>query len=156
MPENVIRDSRNFFVLPQGYEGGGYYSYGTPDAGRSQYAHPELITMIQQIAFRWAGCDHRKFGVGNISLANGVKHPDHRSHRNGLQVDIRLVRKDKERKACSYWDPDYDRAATAKLIEFFKQAAHVHQILFNDPAIKGVQRHIGHNDHFHVAMALRG
>lgn len=65
MPESAIRDSWHFFVLPQGYEGGGYHSYGTPDAGRSQYAHPEPITMIQQIDFRWAGCDHRKFGVGN-------------------------------------------------------------------------------------------
>ena len=156
MTETPTQDLRGFFLLPQGYEGGGYYSYGTPDAGRSQYAHPELISMIQQIAFRWAGSDKRKFGVGNISLGNGVKHPDHRSHRDGLQVDIRLIRKDKERKPCSYWDRQYDQTATAKLIAMFKQAAHVHDILFNDPAIKGVRRHRGHDDHFHVALALKG
>lgn len=31
MSEIPFQDKRGFFILPQKYEGGGYYTYGTPD-----------------------------------------------------------------------------------------------------------------------------
>lgn len=82
MGSRPTQDSRKFYVLPQGYEGGGYYTYGSPGNGISQYAHPKMISLICLIAARWASLDPRKFGVGDISLANGPRHPDHRSHRS--------------------------------------------------------------------------
>ncbi len=153
MSNQNVQDSRNFFVLPQGYEGGGYYSYGTPTEGRSQYAHPLLISMIQHIAFQWTALDDRKFGVGNISLADGIQHPDHKTHRSGLEVDIRLVRKDGRKMPCTYREFQYDQAATAKLIQLFNAVTYVKQILFNDAFISGVKNCPHHDDHFHVALS---
>jgi len=51
-------DSRGYFLIPQAYEGGGFYVYGTPDKGRGQYAHPKLISALLQVdipshADRW-------------------------------------------------------------------------------------------------------
>ncbi len=92
MNDSPPQDGRGFFMLPQDYEGGGYYVYGTPGKGASQYAHPAMMTTILSVAARWSYQDWRKFGIGNLSLAGGVKHKDHKSHRSGLEVDVRLIR----------------------------------------------------------------
>lgn len=147
-----VQDLRKFFMLPQGYEGGGYYTYGRPGNGSSQYVHPQLLTLILRVANIWAQSEERKFGVGDISLANGPRHPDHNTHRSGLEVDIRPVRKDGRRMPCSIYSSDYDRAATAKLIGLFNDAANVRHVLFNDAKIANVRHAGGHNDHFHVAL----
>lgn len=152
MADVPIQDGRGFFVLPQGYEGGGYYTYGIPDEGRSQYAHPKLISVINMIAFRWTELDTRKFGVGNISLAEGVRHPDHKTHRSGLEVDIRPIRKDGKRLPCCISDHQYDWDATKKLIEIFLSSHYVKRILFNDSSIVGVRYAKGHDNHFHVDL----
>lgn len=156
MAETRVQDSRKFFVLPQGYEGGGYYTYGTPGEGRSQYAHPRLISLIGLIAMTWSGTDDRKFGVGNISLADGVRHPDHVTHRSGLEVDIRPLRKDGKPLPCTIRDPQYDRIATAKLIKLFLGSAGVRKVIFNDSSIPHVRRGAGHDNHFHVELNLKG
>lgn len=75
------QDNRGFFVLPQRHEGGGYYTYGTPGQGKGQYAHPRMITLLLLGGYQWSQLDGRKFGVGNISLANGAEFKPHRSHR---------------------------------------------------------------------------
>lgn len=152
MADTPVQDSRQFFVLPQGYEGGGFYAYGTPGEGRSQYAHPALVSVINQIAFLWSGCDVRKFGVGNISLADGVRHPDHSTHRSGLEVDIRPLRKDGKKMNCTIHDAMYDRVATAKLIKLFLASPNIKHVLFNDLSIPGVKRAKNHDNHFHVAL----
>jgi penicillin-insensitive murein DD-endopeptidase len=150
-----IQDARKFFVLPQGYEGGGYYTYGTPGDGQSQYAHPALISALNLIAFEWSALDERKFGVGNISLANGVRTPDHKTHRSGLEVDIRPLRTDGLNMRCNFRDKVYDRDATKKLIGLFWKLPNVSEVLFNDPAIGGgVRYYQGHDDHFHVSISL--
>lgn len=46
MSNQNVKDGRSFFVLPQSYEGGGYYAYGAPGGGISQYAHPAMLTTI--------------------------------------------------------------------------------------------------------------
>ena len=149
MADTPVQDSRQFFVLPQGYEGGGYYAYGTPGEGRSQYAHPALISVINQIAFLWSGYDARKFGVGNISLADGVRHPDHRTHRSGLEVDIRPLRKNEKGINCTIHD---DRVGTEKLIKLFMVSPNIKHVVFNDLSIHGVRRAKNHDNHFHVAL----
>lgn len=154
MNDIAAQDGRGFFMLPQGYEGGGYYIYGTPDKGQSQYAHPKLISIIAMIAASWVACDIRKFGVGNISLADGIKHPDHSTHRSGLEVDIRPLRKDGLRLGCNIYHPQYDQNGTEKLITLFLKSHYVKDILFNDRDISGVQLASRHDDHFHVSIAM--
>jgi murein endopeptidase len=146
-------DSRGYFLIPQSYEGGGYYVYGTPDKGLGQYAHPQLISALLEVARSWSHLDKRKFGVGNVSLAGGEVFLGHRSHRSGLEVDIRPVRKDGNRLPCSIFDKQYDRDATAALIALFCKHAKVRVVLFNDRSIKGVSHASNHSDHFHVQIA---
>lgn len=152
MSEAVAQDKRGFFMIPQAFEGGGYYVYGTPQGGRGQYAHPKMISVLQQVACEWCNIDSRKFGVGNISLADGRYFYPHKSHRDGLQVDVRTVRKDGRHLPCSRLDPAYDRDATAKLIKLFLGHPFVDKIRFNDLFIAGVRSLKLHDDHFHVAL----
>jgi penicillin-insensitive murein endopeptidase len=156
MADIPVQDSRKFFMLPQGNEGGGYYTYGTPDQGRSQYSHPRLISLIGMVAGAWSSCDERKFGVGNISLAGGARHPDHVKHRSGLDVDIRPLRKDGKHLSCNIRDTQYDGIATAKLIELSLRNAHVGNVIFNDTSNRQVSRGQCHDDHFHVEVSLKG
>ena len=152
MPSVSVRDARGFFVLPQGFEGGGYYTYGTPTEGRSQYSHPSLMSMLIQTAALWSAVDPRKFGVGNISRENG-KNTDHKTHLSGLEVDIRPLRKDGRHVPCTIDDSQYDRDATHKLIAMFLATGRVKELLFNDPPnMPRVRRFRGHDNHFHVAF----
>lgn len=152
MNDSQPQDSRGYFMLPQGCEGGGYYTYGTPSGGRFQYAHPQTITLIHKLAFDWSALDGRPFGVGNISLAAGPANTEHHSHKDGLQIDIRPLRKDGRKQACTIFDPQYDREATARLIALFFRNPLIQGILFNDNAIPRVSRWDQHDDHFHVQV----
>ena len=71
MLEVQPKDSRGHFMLPQAPEGAGYYVYGTPGNGASQYANPRLLNIILAVERQWQLFDARKFGIGNISLAGG-------------------------------------------------------------------------------------
>ena len=152
MTKTQVQDKRGFFILPQRYEGGGYYTYGTPGNGQGQYAHPSMITLLLLISYQWCQLDKRKFGVGNISLADGGEFKPHRSHRNGLQADVRAIRKDGRQESCGIFNAQYDRAATAELIGLFQRHPYVRSVLFNDASIPGVRRTAGHNDHFHIDL----
>lgn len=145
-------DSRGFFMLPQAPEGAGYYVYGTPLHGAGQYAHPEMMTLLLWVANRWQETESRKFGVGNISKADGPEFKPHKSHVNGMQVDVRAVRKDGKHTGVAWQNADYDREATAKLITIFKAYHSVEKIFFNDPLILGVWPRFLHDNHFHVEL----
>ena len=94
MPGVQPQDSRRYFMLPQAPEDSGYYVYGTPGSGAFQYAHPSMMTVLMFVEREWAAIDNRKFGIGNISLAGGPENDDHASHTDGMQVDVRALRKD--------------------------------------------------------------
>jgi penicillin-insensitive murein endopeptidase len=96
------QDTRGYFMLPQSPMESGYYTYGLlydkPDKGAYQYAHPIMMTAILRVGLEWQAIDRRRFGVGNISLPDARKIKDHRSHVDGLQVDVRALRKDVRRQ----------------------------------------------------------
>lgn len=152
MGEVVPQDSRSYFMLPQAPEEASYYTYGTPGRGAGPYSHPKMLTFIFQLEHRWGAIDNRKIGIGNISLANGVAFPPHRSHRSGLEVDTRPIRKDGKQLPVRYTHSQYDRSATKKLVELIWQTGMVKRVAFNDVSIPRVQRMIGHDDHLHVEM----
>jgi hypothetical protein len=133
-------DSRGFFMLPQSPEQSGYYTYGTPARGEGQFAHPKLISLVCLIEHRWQSLDTRKIGMGN------------KGHRSGLEVDIRILRKDGNHMPVNRFDPQYDHASTAKLIQLFFESAIVQAIYFNDLRIRGVQYARNHDDHFHITV----
>ena len=157
------KDSRRNFVLPKAPEDAGYYVYGNvggiPGTGQlAQYAHPNLLSLIFYIERQWQAIDDRKFGIGNISLADGRKY-EHKTHQKGIEMDIRPVRKDKmtgQAARCSYFDPVYDRVATIKLLGLFLQHPMVTKVFFNDDkvqqALARVRSMDGHNDHIHIEI----
>lgn len=155
MSEAQPQDSRGYFMLPQAPEGAGYYVYGTPGRGAGQYAHPQMMTVLCFVERQWQVGDHRKFGIGNISLSGGGVFDPHESHQDGLQVDVRPLRRDGSHVPIKYFQSGYDRAATARLISIFQSHPFVKQVYFNDVEIPGVRSLVGHDDHFHVALRTR-
>jgi murein endopeptidase len=156
MLELQAKDSRGYFVLPQAPEDAGYYVYGTPASGGGQHAHPAMMSMLLFVERQWATLDNRKFGVGNISLADGEPYPKHRSHVSGLEVDIRPLRRDGEHIPVYWqWVDQYDQAATARLIELFRSYPGVKKIYFNDPDLRHLVLPLIHHDHhFHVELRV--
>lgn len=166
MLEVQPRDKRGFFILPQAPEGAGYYVYGNlhrmPHSGHmAQYAHPSLLSLIFYIEREWQAIDDRKFGIGNISIAEGLAYDKHVSHRKGIEMDLRPLRKDKLEGQCarvSRFDDVYDRDATIKLIRLFLRHPMVTKVFFNDgevqKAIAGgrVRSLQGHDDHLHIKI----
>lgn len=150
------KDDRGFFMLPQAPEGAGYYVYGTPGQGAGQYAHPSMMTMLLFVETQWLRMDNRKFGIGNISLAGGGAFEPHRSHKTGLEVDVRPIRKDGKRTPV-YWQStdQYDQTATAKLIELFRSYPGAGKVYFNDPDLRHLTHPLSHHDnHFHVDLKV--
>lgn len=146
------KDSRGYFVVPQAPEDAGYYVYGTPPRSGGQYAHAAMMTAILRVEREWQAIDNRKFGVGNISLAEGVPYPKHSTHRSGLEVDIRPLRKDGAEVPVTWSQTGYDREATPKLIELFRTFAPVVLVYFNDIQIPYVTPLAEHDNHFHVKL----
>ena len=163
------KDRRGYFMLPQAPEDAGYYVYGNvnlvPGTGHlAQYAHPDLLSFIFYIEREWQAICDRKFGIGNISIDGGFAYDGHATHKKGIEMDCRPVRKDYvtgQAARVAYWDVVYDRAATIQLLRLFAQHPETRAIYFND---KEVQKAIGggrvttvpgHNDHFHVEIKRR-
>lgn len=147
------KDTRGYFMLPQRPEGAGYYVYGTPGDGAGQYSHPAMLSLLFFVEREWQAIDRRKLGIGNISLADGTAYSKHASHKNGLQVDVRALRRDGAQAGVTIYQRDlYDKEATARLIRIFRSHPSIRCILFNDTEIPGVVPWEGHDDHFHVNM----
>lgn len=155
-PLRPTQDKRGFFMLPQTPMESGYYTYGRmdkkPDRGGYQYPHPIMMQAILRVALEWQAIDKRRIGIGNISRADAFDDDDHDSHLDGLQVDVRPVREDGLEKPVAWTEPQYDKEATAKLIELFRTFAPVKFVLFNDTSIPFVKIAKRHDDHFHVAL----
>lgn len=156
-PLRPAQDSRGFFMLRRSPAESGYYNYGRmdnkPDRGGYQYPHPIMMQAILRVALEWQVLDRRRIGIGNISRADAFDDDDHDSHLNGLQVDVRPIRKDGLEIPVTWADKNrYDRDATAKLIELFRTFAPVKFVLFNDTSIPFVKIAKRHDDHFHVAL----
>jgi murein endopeptidase len=85
-------------------------------------------------------------------LPGGGKFKPHASHKNGLQVDIRPLRKDGACVAVNYFQAGYDREATERLIGLFQSHPAVIKVYFNDLSIPGVLPLKNHDNHFHVEV----
>jgi murein endopeptidase len=111
-----------------------------------------MMTMLLWVEREWAAIDRRKFGIGNISKADGPKN-EHSSHMDGLQVDVRAVRKDGLQLPATWHDHEYDQEATGRLIGIFFSHPLVKKILFNDTrAHPRVLPWPKHDNHFHVEL----
>jgi murein endopeptidase len=111
-----------------------------------------MMTALLWAEREWAAIDRRKFGVGNISLPDGEAN-EHASHMDGLQVDVRALRKDGLHLPVTWHDQEYDQEATGRLIAIFFSHPFVKKVLFNDAmADPRVQMWPHHDNHFHVEL----
>jgi hypothetical protein len=158
-----------FTQLPQkpeaGESGSGYYAYGTDETERrgtganGQYGDPRAMQVITSVAGQLAnGPEETPFGVGNISLQDGRPFPPHGGHRDGLGIEVRPPRLDKEEYPVDFRHPQYDPEGTQRLVDAFR-AAGVRTIYFNGPGIKGVTPDKPgvktHDNHLHAEVEPR-
>lgn len=155
--------------------GTGYLHYRGTDAKDSDdWGTLALVNVIEQVGreFRRKPCqtlfpdaDARpRAQPGDLSLEQGGVFPPHVEHQNGLDLDVRYVRDDRE-GPLNLADPvdraRYDRAATAELMACFLQTSRVIRILYdsvltgivNGPGENALLHVPGHQNHFHVRLA---
>ena len=124
-----------------------------------QFGQRSTIEAAQRVAEAWSLQNTQPFSIGQISKRGGGPMPPHKSHRLGIDVDVRPVRTDGENAPVEITDPHYDRAKTTALISLWWEHAPVQMVLFNDESVikAGLSRFFdGHHNHFHVRLRLRG
>ncbi len=136
---------------------------GSDNAGCDDYVLQRLRTV--GAALEEVGAGAMRMGVLDISRPGGgpFRNPatgrkEHRSHQNGLDVDVRYLRKDRRSQPLNLkWDASsYDREASQQLVELFLLLGA--EVVFVDdrsdlvdPQDLGRVRVLsGHHHHFHV------
>jgi murein endopeptidase len=122
------------------------------------YGLPETIQALQEIAAAWQGADPRRppIVIGDVSPHGGsvLEFKPHKSHRIGLDIDIRLMRGDGREGPVRYQDAAYSRTLTQELVNRIinNSILPVRLIFFNDPELKSkiVRPFPGHDNHLHV------
>ena len=136
--------------------GPGFVTYNRESGGGDQYGQPATIEAIQRVGREWSQLHpDRPFSVGDISRKGGGKFAPHGSHRDGLDVDVRPLRKDGANQKVTVRDSTYDSKLTIELIRLWRKLAHVDVILFNDKAAinAGISREYpGHDNHLHIRL----
>jgi hypothetical protein len=135
-------------VLVPYREGVGLYVKSPGSA--SLFGTPKTLASIERVARRVAeqlGCS---LGITDMSLEGGDPHPGHKSHRRGIDVDIRPLRTDRKSLGVTITDPAYSHELTKTMVGYLREDPNLHSILFNDAKIPGVTSSPGHHDHLHV------
>jgi peptidoglycan hydrolase-like protein with peptidoglycan-binding domain len=135
----------------------GLCDYSTVNRTEGNWGTAAAVGQTEAASIAFAGKRLGGVAVGDVSLEHGGKMPGHQTHRVGLDVDLRPVRRDREQCSAgtNYRSSTYDRSATRELIRTVRAAApgHVKLIYFNDPQLirEGlVTWYAGHDDHLHV------
>jgi peptidoglycan hydrolase-like protein with peptidoglycan-binding domain len=131
------------------------YSVGN---GPANWGTAEAIAATEAVGRTVQSLGFGRIAVGDVSFEHGGPIPGHETHRRGLDVDVRPLRKanDQCSVAGTTWrSTAYDRAATRQMIQRFRAVApgHVKVIYFNDPILIGeglTTWFSGHDDHIHV------
>lgn len=136
-------------------QGGLYMTH----AEERQYGTAKTIAAIKAVGGAWIILHpNNPIGIGDISKEEGGQISGHASHRKGIDLDVRPLRNDGQRKRVTIHDAAYSRDLTERLIKAFVNngVLKVTHIFFNDSAIdvSPVQQWPNHDNHFHVRFAL--
>jgi len=130
--------------------------------GPAHWGTGAAIGQIRAAAVSLVNRGYGRIAVGDVGLEHGGDIPGHETHERGLDVDVRMMRRDD--RQCqwggTYRMSVYDRTATRALVKAIRAAApgHVKLIYFNDPVLirEGLTRfYPGHDDHLHVRYCER-
>lgn len=140
--------------------GPGFVTNNRGDHGQFQFGQQSTIDACLAVAEAWNGLHaDRPFSIGQISNKGGGKMPPHLSHRLGIDIDARPMRKDGQNQPVTIDDAQYDRALTTELIDLWWTKAPVQAVFFNDQTVidKQLSRAVkGHGNHFHVRLRMKG
>lgn len=131
------------------------YSVGN---GPANWGTANAIGQLEAAADAFGRLGYGRPALGDIGYEHGGDIAGHETHEQGLDVDLRPMRRDHGQCVTpgTRWSSTaYDRAATRALVLAIRDAApgHVKLIYFNDPVLirEGlVTWHSGHDDHLHV------
>jgi hypothetical protein len=147
--------------LPGGF---GYVSY---QARNRQWGQRQTIETLSLLGTYWwfeytRGVIWEAFPalqIGDISFQGGGDHPGHKSHHNGLDVDIRVVRNDNKTGACGIALSCYSQPRTQHLINILESLFkdRIQLILSADQSLTGehVRFDPGHRNHIHVRFKAK-
>lgn len=140
--------------------GAGFVTNNRGPSGKFQFGQKSTIDAAKAVGTAWNGLSpERPFSIGQISLKGGGEMPPHKSHRVGLDVDVRPMRTDSANEPVNITDSKYDRATTTELIALWWKKAPVQSLFFNDPTViaAGLSQFVnGHHHHFHARLRARG
>ncbi len=135
------------------------YSVGN---GRANWGTASSIGQLQAAAHVVVGQGHGRIALGDIGHEHGGNIAGHQTHEQGMDVDIRPMRRanDQCRWGVNWRWSTYDRAATRDLVKAIRATArsHVKLIYFNDPVLvaEGLTTwYKGHDDHLHIRYCER-
>jgi hypothetical protein len=130
------------------------YSVGN---GAANWATGSAIGQLEAAARRMRDAGYARLAIGDIGFEHGGDIPGHVTHEQGLDIDIRPMRDNRDQcaRGTNYRLASYNRKATRALIKAIRATApgHVKLVFFNDPVLIGeglTRRSAGHDDHIHV------
>ena len=142
-------------------EGVGYYTYNPatqepPGGADRTWGTAMLVRQVRAVA-RWWAAGHPgapRLGIGDLSRETGGPFTGpvvgHSSHQNGLDVNVRLIRRDGAERAVN--PATYDRALTQDLVNRFIAAGATNIFVGPHLDLHGsvVMVWPDHDDHIHV------
>lgn len=143
-------------------EGPGFYTYSPytevfPNSPERRYGTQELVRHVIAAGKWWKRTHPRqpRLGIGDLSRKDGGRFDNHVSHQNGLDVDIRLPRRDGREGPAN--PGNYDRALTQEIVDFMLDQGATYifygpNLQVNGPAGR-VMVWPNHDDHLHVRFA---
>lgn len=138
--------------------GAGFVTFNRGTGGVNQFGQWSTIGALLRLANVWFSKGNHPLSIGHISKKFGGAFPPHKSHRTGLDVDIRPVRTDGENAAIAYTQQAYSQARSMDLLETIWRNAPVKLILFSDPVMvkAGLSKPFaGHDNHFHIRLRAK-
>src|ERR1043165_144985 len=101
--------------LPE--SGTGFVTNNRGEHGEFQWGQQSSIEAPLRTAAAWDVLHpNRPFSIGQISLEGGGDFDGHASHKTGLDIDVRPVRKDGQNLPVKMSESEYDRGLTTELI----------------------------------------
>jgi penicillin-insensitive murein endopeptidase len=151
--------------------GEGYLHYnGTDPVDYDDWGTMALCNCIEKVGRQWTNTAPL-FNTGDMSRDGGGEWlSDHVSHQNGLDVDVRYVRHDKQEQPLDIFKnpEDYNNVATLLLMAIIVQNCNVTDIFCDPDSLKFTNEDLaqlakvenrgwlkyakGHTNHFHVRI----
>ncbi|RDH44055.1 penicillin-insensitive murein endopeptidase [Zooshikella ganghwensis] len=124
------KSKTSFIQMPAG--GRGFYTY---TSAKRAWGKPRLVYGLQRVAAAWKKEKPTwgEIGIGDISFQKGGFIRGHASHRKGIDVDIRLIRKDGLRQGSTIYKNSYSYKRSREFLNSYLQKYFkVNLVFFND------------------------